>query len=441
MEQTDIRRPELDVLRGFAVLGIFLVNIIFFGWPYDANLYPTLFGGLHGLNVLSWGFVHLLVEGAMFALFSMLFGASALMLLGTERLSGADGVRAVDFFYRRNLWLIVFGLLHAFFLLWPLEILFTYGVLGLALFPLRNLRPTTLLVAGVLMVTWGTAPLDPFPADTPTVSAVVSEQQPVERRPLSEGELLQALDQEIETMAAEMALYHSDYASIFWDSVDVAVGQQTANLYEDNIWDAGGMMLVGMALFKWGILTGQRSLAFYLIMTVAGFALAVFLRLPGVSAGIVSGFDPDQVRHVASVPSLLGRLPLALGYVGLIMLLCRWDWLRGLSRALGATGRMAFTHYVGQTVFAILLFYGFGFGLFARFAYFELILIALAFGGVQVLISVFWLRYFRQGPLEWLWRSLVRWRLQPFLRRAPQTVPAANAAGPLAPPAAKETLV
>lgn len=419
MAQTAPRFPQLDVLRGFAVMGIFWVNVIYFGWPYDANLYPILFGGMRELNVLGWGFIHLLVEGAMFALFSMLFGASSLMLLSGGRLAGPGGLRAVDLYYRRNLWLIAFGLLHAFVLLWPLEILFTYGVLGLVLFPLRNLKPRTLLLLGVLMIAWGTNPLPsllPEPQDAETSQPTQTPQTAATVKRLSDDELLKALDDRFEDMGVELALYHSDYLTIFSGNVDVAIGQQTTNLYEDNVWDAGGMMLVGMALFKWGVLTGQRSLLFYLLMTLLGFASAILLRLPGVSAGIESGFDPEQIRFLSSVPSLLGRLPLALGYVGLIMLLCRWERLRFLTGALAAAGRLAFTHYVLQTVFSILVFYGFGLALFGAFPYYQLILLAMLFGAIQVVLSVYWLRHFRQGPLEWLWRSLVQLKRQPFRR-------------------------
>jgi uncharacterized protein len=219
-----------------------------------------------------------------------------------------------------------------------------------------------------------------------------------------------------------MALYHADYPTIFLSNIELAIGQQTTNLYESNIWDAGGMMLVGMALFKWGVLTGQRSLIFYLTMTLLGFTLAILLRLPGVIAGISSGFDPAQVQHIGSLPNLMGRLPLALGYVGLIMLLCRWRLLSTLTRALAAAGRLAFTNYITQTLFAIFVFYGFGLGLFGRLPFYQLILSAMLFGGMQILFSVFWLQYYQQGPLEWVWRSLVHWKLRPF-RKLPLATP------------------
>ena len=410
------RRLELDALRGFAVLLIFWVNIVFFGWPYEANLYPTLFGGPDNLNILGWGINHLLLEGAMFSLFCMLFGASALLLLDEHRLSGPGGLRAVDYYFRRNLWLIGFGLVHAFVLLWPLEILFTYGVLGLALYPLRRFKALTLFAVGLLMTAWGAGL--PFPLDTISPAAQAVQHQAASPVRISEMDLLLALQEEIADMWVEMSLYRSDYLSIFQANIDVAVSQQTTTLYEDNLWDAGGMMLIGMALFKWGVLTGRRSLIFYLVLTLLGFAAAILLRLPAVVVGIASGFDPDWVRFIGSPANLVGRLFLALGYIGLIMLLCRWVWLSGTVRALAAAGRLAFTNYVAQTIFAIFLFYGFGFGMFAEFAYYQLLLIVLGFSLFPLLARVVWLHLFRQGPLEWLWRSLIYLQRQP-LRRPP----------------------
>lgn len=424
MEKATTRRIELDVLRGFAVLGIYWVNIIYFGWPYEANLYPTLFGGSQQLNIVSWGFIHLAVEGAMFALFSMLFGASAMMLLDARRLSAPDGLQAVEYYYRRNLWLIAFGLLHAFLLLWPFEILFSYGVLGLFLFPLRTLRPVTLLLIGMLLVSWGTNPLRLL-APSPQSEQAEEHHGYTATAPLGQDELVNALQEQLDDMAAESVLYHSGYLDIFLVNVGIAAGQQSTNLYEDNLWDAGGMMLIGMALFKWGVLSGQRSLLFYLVMTVLGFGSAILLRLPMVSTVIASGFDPEQMPLLASTPHLIARLPLALGYVGLILLLCRWHALHPLHKALAATGRLAFTHYVAQTLFSIFLFYGFGLNLFGELPYYQLILIAALFGAGQLLLSIAWLSYFQQGPLEWLWRALVHRKLPPFRRSSQSAVPVA----------------
>ena len=403
-------------------MGIFQVNITYFGATYASTRYPTLSDGSPELNILSWGFSHLLLEGAMFALFSMLFGAGALLLLDEHRLEGARGTQAIDHYYRRNLWLILFGVLHAFVLLWPMEILFTYGVLGLALFPLRNLKPRSLMIVGTLMVLWGTQPLSLIYLGEE--STEVAEFQPAVPTPVDYRTPPTLFEEEVDEMMAELMLYRSDYLNIFLNGFEAATSQQSINLYEDNIWDAGGMMLVGMALLKWGVLTGERSLLFYLALTVAGFASAVFLRLPALSEAVASGFAAEQADAIYGTRNLMGRLPLALGYVGLLMLLCTRRWLGGLTRALAATGRMAFSHYIAQTLFSIFLFYGFGFALFGEFTYYQLLLIALSFGGVQMLVSLLWLKRFHQGPLEWLWRTLVQLKPQPFRKS-----PAENAGG------------
>jgi len=134
-----VRIEQLDVLRGFAVLGIFWVNIVVFGLPHGAYAYPTLFGTADELNLWTWAASEVFVEGTMRGLFSILFGASALIFLDEVRL-GTGGVTVVERFYRRNLLLMAFGMIHAYFLLWPFDVLYAYGLFGLFLFPLRRVR-------------------------------------------------------------------------------------------------------------------------------------------------------------------------------------------------------------------------------------------------------------------------------------------------------------
>jgi uncharacterized protein len=308
-------------------------------------------------------------------------------------------------------------------LLWPLEILFTYGVLGLFLFPLRRLRPVLLFGIGLAMVITGYFSLLPQPgepqeegADLQPASLSVPAASSPATAPATPYQLS---EDELAQISADIELFRSGYANLFLQNIEVAVGQQTSNLYHDNLFDAGGMMLIGMALFRWGLLSGGRSLLFYALVMLGGYGLALFLRYPAVAASISSHFDPEQVLFTMGAPFFLGRLPLAFGHIGLILLLIHLPLLALLRRLLAATGRMALSHYVGQTLFAIVLFYGFGFAQFGRFEYHQLLLIAISFGVLQMVSSLLWLKRCRQGPLEWLWRSLVEGRPQPFLHHRP----------------------
>jgi uncharacterized protein len=143
------RIVSIDTLRGVALLGILLINVVVFGLPESAFSVPTIAGGHTGLNLAFWYANQIFFEDKMRALFSMLFGAGVVLL--TQRAEERGGHKERGIYYRRTLWLAVFGLLHAYFI-WIGDILYIYGVVGLVLFPLRKLRPAKLLAAGALLL-------------------------------------------------------------------------------------------------------------------------------------------------------------------------------------------------------------------------------------------------------------------------------------------------
>lgn len=441
-----VRITQLDVVRGFAVLGIFWINIVYMGLPYGANNLPTLIGNSDALNAFAWVFNSLYIDGSMFSLFAMLFGASALILLREDKLNTVGGVAVVDYFYRRLFWLIIFGLVNSFLLLWPLDILVTYGLLGLLLFPLRHIRPGKLLLIGLMLVVIGSLSVisensdDDQTQDTDLSSELNSDitidldagltMEPESARTLKYADPEKELKEELyKDLAEDMVARRQGYLELVRYNFSLALGQHTTNLYEDNLFDAGGMMLIGMALFKWGVLSGARSTLFYLVMMFTGYTLAMLLRFPVVEANITSAFDPFLSLSFEQAFYFIARLPLALGHLSLIMLLLRMRWFRIPAIALAATGRMALSNYIGQTLFAIFLFYKFGFGLFGELERFQLSLVALFFGCFQLLFSLMWLKNFQMGPLESLWRWLAqsplsdhRYRNRLFWKNVPEQV-------------------
>lgn len=413
------RIAELDVLRGFAVLGIFWINIVYMGLPYGAINMPTLVGDADALNVFAWVVDNLFIDGSMFALFSMLFGASALILLREEKLNSVDGVAVIDRYYRRLFWLMAFGLIHSFVLLWPLEILFTYGVLGLFLFPLRNIRPSRLLLLGTTLVVIGSFGVvdlsddnDSSQDQTLLSDSSVDLMSDITISGLT-TEILDDIDSEkqlkdelYQKLAEDMLNRKQGYLDVFQSNFDLALGQHTTNLFEDNIYDAGGMMLIGMALFKWGMISGMRSSLFYLAMMIAGYGVSMLLRYPFIVSSISSGFDPLLSNNSEQFASFFARLPLALGHIGLIMLLLRMEWFKYPAAALSVAGKLALTNYIAQTIFAGFLFYSFGLGLLGELQRHQLSIVAFTFGFFQLGFSVYWLQNHSMGPLEQLWRWL-----------------------------------
>jgi uncharacterized protein len=165
-------------------------------------------------------------------------------------------------------------------------------------------------------------------------------------------------------------------------------------------------MLVGMALFKWGVLSAERSRRFYSVLAVAGFAIG----LPIIGVGIARRFAVDWSIEYAffrgSQYNYWGSVFVALAYVSVVMLIVKSRELGRLGRAFAAAGRMAFTNYLLQTAICTTLFYGHGLGLFGRVERSIQILIVFAVWVFQLWFSTFWLERFRFGPAEWLWRTL-----------------------------------
>ena len=179
-------------------------------------------------------------------------------------------------------------------------------------------------------------------------------------------------------------------------------------------WRAGGLMLIGMALFKWGVLTAQRSKRFYLTLMGVGFGLG----LPVVSYGVVRNFAAQWTFEFSMFFgwqfNYWGSLFVALGYIGTVMLICKSIRLEKFTRPFAAVGRMALTNYLVQTLICTTIFYGHGLGLFGQVERREQILIVIGVWMFQLFVSSTWLRFFRFGPAEWLWRSLTYLKFQPM---------------------------
>jgi uncharacterized protein len=414
------RISSIDVLRGFSLLGILLLNIVAFGLPRQAYLYPTVAGGATGINLTVWFINAVLFSGKMRAIFSMLFGAGVIVLTSRAEQRGA-AERIADIYYRRTLWLIAFGLLHAYFL-WDGDILYYYGVAGLALYPLRKVAARWLIVAGVLVL----AALVPQylleAGDTRAMQAKAAVADAAARR----GEILTSAQQEdrrnweqrrkllkptaIET-AAEIAGHHKGYWAIFKSRRPYVIRTQSIGYYRVGFFDVVGMMLIGMGLLKLGIFSATCRASVYVWMAAAGYGLGVPLGVWVAARDVSSNFDLFTVTRGAA-SSDLTRLLIALAHTSLLMLVVKAGLFQSVISRLAAVGQMALSNYMLHSVVCTTLFYGYGFSLFGRMQRYQLYYFVLAIWTFQLSVSAIWLRYFRFGPLEWVWRSLTWWERQ-----------------------------
>jgi uncharacterized protein len=393
------RIQSLDVLRGFALLGILTMNIGSFSMPNATYFDPTAWGSLEGLDGWIWKLTHLLADQKFMNIFSMLFGAG--IILGWER-SKAKGVSFGKTHYRRVGLLAVFGLLHAH-LLWHGDILFWYGMCGMFVFLFRKSTPKKLIV-------WGLAFL--------AVGSLISLAGGLSVEFMSADEL-QSLNKDfkpsLEEREREVQIYQSDWMTQMEHRTNAARELEIASFLFWAFWRVSGLMLLGMALFKMDIFSAKRSRRFYLILI--GIALAIGLPIVGYGmyTNISNDWESPNYFFLGLQFNYWASILVSLGWIGGIMLVCQ----AGLSRimnSLAAVGRMAFTHYILQTVLATLIFYGHGLGYFGQISRTGQFGIMLGIWTLQIIISPIWLKYFRFGPLEWLWRSLVYMQKQPFVR-------------------------
>ena len=411
------RKVALDTLRGVAVLGILLMNIVGagMGMAYDN---PTIYGGAEGANLAAWVINALFFEGTMRGLFSLMFGAGVILMTSRAEARGG-GIEVADIYFRRNLWLLLFGIIHGWLLLWPGDILYNYAICGLFLFAFRNLKPRTLIILGVLVL----ASMLPKAAyeHMGTVQAWENAQVALETQAgLSEGEELseehqESLDawQEIEDdvyptqeeIQEQIDLVHGTYFDNIEANADLVIWFQSSGFYMWTFFDSMGMMLIGMALLKLGVLTGDRSTRFYLGMIVIGYGIGLLVNAYEIKVLLDSNFGILEGGR-ANFSYDFGRVAITMGHVGFWMLICTKGWFAFLLDRLAAVGRMALTNYIMQSVIAAFIFTGIGLGLYGMLERHQLYYVVGGIWLFQLIVSPIWMRHFRFGPLEWLWRSL-----------------------------------
>ncbi|MDH5445398.1 MAG: DUF418 domain-containing protein [Gammaproteobacteria bacterium] len=417
----DIRIAQLDILRGVAVLGIYWINVMVAALPYSVYVLPMLLGDSTYANTLVWAFSETFIDGTMRGLFSILFGASAMLFLNESRLAG-EGLFVVDRYYRRTLLLIVFGMFHAWILLWPYDVLYAYGLLGLFLFPLRALQAKTLIAIGLsLLIIGDTAMNEVFDSSSNQTSKLSQTSQqylmPVDFNIIGNNE---TVDQSIlNQLGEEILVYQSSYQTIFRYQIKDVIEQQSTNMYDTHFFDIGGMMLIGMALFKLGVLNGTRTRRFYLGLIFYGYGSGLLLRGTDIYEALTSGFDVSMLLGTGGPTYNIGRLAMTLGHIGLICLLSQLK-LNRIKGTLAAVGRMALTNYLMQSALSIFIFFGFGLGFYSKFERYQLIFICLIVWLIQIIFSLVWLKFFYYGPLEWVWRTLIYGRPQKFRKQTLQ---------------------
>lgn len=409
MRAATTRYESLDAIRGVAVMGILAMNIVAFALPFSAYVNPYAGGPVGDLDLATWFFNFVFIDSKMRGLFSMLFGASTLLVIQS---AGASGRSAAGSHYSRMFWLAIFGLIH-FYFIWFGDILFLYAMCGLLLFAFRNASVKALLIwalvfFAVALVFLGSAWL--------MFALAEAGKLPPEATAQVQADLVQMnadMGPASASYAQEITTHLGSYASI----VAEKLGDKASEPFVQALmflWETMGLMLIGMALFKSRMLTGEWEAARYRKWALTGFLVAT---PPLVGLGwyqYASGFSAVSIFGASLSLSMPFDVVMTIGWAALIMLLIKTAASDAVRSRLAATGRMAFTNYLVTSIVMTTIFYGYGLGLFGSIGRTALYLFCFAMWAAMLLWSKPWLDRFQYGPLEWIWRSLSRLKPQPM---------------------------
>jgi uncharacterized protein len=420
----------IDIIRGVALLGILILNIPYFSMeeyfsePWNQDTSNTNFW-VHAVNIIFF-------EGKMRALFSMVFGAGIILFTTNKEKAGKS---ATWLFYKRMIWLTLFGLAHAHLILWMGDILYFYGLIGMLAFLFRKMKPKYLAMGVPIVAVIG------FVANTLFMQnirgkyleykeAIALKEAGTE---LGEKELvsIEAWEETRKEMipnkkevVEHTALMKGSYSDVASHVRPKAwVGQFKYLIF--SIWDMLALMLLGIALYKWGFLTMQWTQAQYKktiwIGYGVGLPLVIFsfihntIHFPNVETAL-KFFEEHPINWVALIYDFQ-RILIMMAHVALVILIYQKGYFTRLMIGLRAVGQTAFTNYIMHSVICTLVFFGYGLNQYAEWEYYQLYYLVIGIWIFQLIISPIWLKYFLFGPLEWLWRCLTYGRIQPFVRK------------------------
>lgn len=359
---------SIDTLRGVALLGILLINIVGMGLPDPSYFDPSLMGGHEGWNLKVFIINSIFFEGTMRGLFSLLFGAGIVLFLNKDE-EEIHRLDILEVWFRRLIWLVILGMIHAYVLLWPGDILFSYGLIGLLLFPFRRLSPIKLIGMALSIMAIGVF-LNFQDANTAkTQQAQYFEGSEMIRKgePLPYDTMV-GYYKWMETYAimkpaksilqSRIEKYQKGYFQAFNENKVTAQFFESEYHYRHNYIDILSMMLLGIALFKLKILHAQKSYGFYISMMLIGYGIGIPINYFETMVYIHSDFS--LITYYELLLSYdVGRIATMFGHIGLVMLFCKSEVLYVLKSSLSAVGRMALSNYLMHSFFASVIFVGF----------------------------------------------------------------------------------
>ncbi len=441
------RIASLDVMRGIAIIGILFMNINFMGGSGWANFSDIRHFGWTTGDQVAWMLREVFANGTARGLLEMLFGVGMVIL--TDRAAGAVDASApaptgrlrrigrwlfgdlavLRGYYWRNIVLFAFGVAHLFILLWPGDILHTYAIAALIAFLFRRCGPKTLLALGLSMAllqlgaggySYLTVPgkraevvrLEAAKADGAKLTKAEAEtlKTGLEAR---EKRAKDKVENAAKVVAEDKARSAGTGSFMSWarDAANITLELQSKGFEIFSVWEAAATMLIGAALYKWGIIQGRRSRRFYLVTLALAYGVGISTRLYGGLEQMRFDDAPTTIWALYEA----SRLTMTLGHVAAIQLLLATVSGAKLLKPFEAAGKTALTVYILQSILGLWLLYPpFALGLYGTQGWLAMMLTALAINVVLMIWAIWWVRHFRIAPVEWAWRSIVERRRLPM---------------------------
>lgn len=414
------RIPSLDILRGVAILGILVMNIYAFAMPLVAYSNPLAMGGTEAHNLGTWFFTHFFFDQKFLGIFAMLFGAGVVMIADRAEKRGAKPARV---YYRRQLWLLMIGAMHGY-LIWFGDILFAYAAMGMLAYLFRKRAERTLIIVGCVLIvftqflsygfSYVVEDMREKAEEYAELAAAGQDLSDEQRQKLERWEASRPLMAPMpEDINDDLDAYRGSYSGILVHRAPIVAQMQQGTFFFFG-WRILGLMLIGMVLMKSGVLTGEKSADFYRKLMLGSYCLGLPLTVFSGLDLYAHEFDPGYAMRYGYIANSIGSVLVALGHIGLVMLIVTTGFVPRLMQRFAAVGRMALSNYLLHSVILTSVFYGYGLGLYGQIPRFWQMGFVIAVVALQLLLSPLWLRRYRFGPVEWLWKSMSYWRWQPM---------------------------
>ena len=381
------RIHSLDLLRGFAVLGILIMNITSFSQVNIAYMNPMIGAGLEGYNQYFHAFNYIFADTRFMSIFSILFGAGVVLFTNNAE---AKGKKVGALHYKRMFWLLLFGFLHAYFI-WEGDILVAYAICGCLIYLLRKKTVRVLLIISIILF------IVPLTFNLMTYYGMTAEELE------STFAFFYPSSEEITT---EVQIMQGSFLEQMPIRLENAIEFQTLVFMIETFWRTTSLMLLGMILYRKGILSANKSISYYSKMILIGFGIGLIISLIGLNQSYDSGWSGAYVMSIGANYKLISGVFIAIGYIGFVMWCFKKGVFKKLQNRLQSAGRMAFTNYIGMSVICSLIFNGHGLALYGTFDRLQQFLVVVFIWVLILIVSPLILRKYRYGPLEWLWRKL-----------------------------------